>query len=71
MSGTEFRDLLDLIMCSDPWPVADTGNGTGEQSLINLVDRESKERGYADWIEAYHRYPRSYTKADLFEDSRL
>ncbi len=71
MTGAEFRNLLDLIMCSDPWPVPDTGDGDGQDNLIRLADRESKARGFADWIEAYHRYPHSYTKADLYEDSRL
>lgn len=58
MTPQEFRALLDLMMCSDPWPVTDTGNGDGHDTLIQLVEREAKERGYRDWIGACHYHPK-------------
>ena len=52
MRDTQFRDFMDLLMCSDPWPVLD---GT-QDSLIELADEESKKRGYENWIVAFHEF---------------
>lgn len=56
MSDEEFRAFLDLLMASDPWPM---GEGTeAEQAyvvLVDLADRESRNRGYGNWIEAFHQ----------------
>jgi len=60
MTDREFRAFLDLLMCSDPWPVdggghADVGDG-GQSVLEALADRESGKRGFGEWIEAYHDF---------------
>lgn len=48
MSDTELRALLDLFMCSDPWPLS-----MGEQKTIEaMLDREAQRRGYEGWVEA-------------------
>lgn len=52
----EFRALLDLFMCSDPWPVVDHGDGDGHDTIENLLNTEAKSRGYTDWIDAYHTF---------------
>ncbi len=54
MSRYEFRAFLDLLMCSDPWPVKD-GCGANQQILINFANQESIKQGYIDWLDAYHR----------------
>lgn len=54
MTNQEFRALLDLFMCSDPWPVDDKGEN--QTYVENLANRESESRGYQDWIEAYHEF---------------
>lgn len=48
MTDVELRAFLGLLMCSDPW------NG-GQAVLAQLADRESRKRGYTDWVEAYHK----------------
>lgn len=50
LSYWEFRVWLELMMVSDPWPLEDHLRSFA----TNVLDREAKERGYADWIEAYH-----------------
>jgi hypothetical protein len=51
MNDQELRALLDLLMCSDPYPTCDRG----EEILKALARRESINRGYDGWIDAYHR----------------
>jgi len=53
MNNTEFRAFLDLLMCSDPWPVKPDNNT--QYTLIKFADKESQNRGFTDWIEAYHK----------------
>ncbi len=53
MLDSEFRAFLDLLMCSDPWPVY--GNNSKEV-LDNFADKESRIRGYDNWIVAYHEF---------------
>ena len=54
MTNLEFRFFLNLLMCADPWPVPN--DPEGEDSLKDMADRFARERGYANWIEAYHFY---------------
>lgn len=52
LGDTEFRALLDLMMCSDPWPIPD---GEGQRQVLEqLLNQESRRRGYTHWTEAYH-----------------
>lgn len=53
MTSIEFRALLNLFMCSDPWP---TGRDSEHAILQDFLDRESDYRGYSDWVEAYHYF---------------
>lgn len=52
LGDTEFRALLDLVMCSDPWPLQDHAEAT----LKQLLDQAAWSRGYAGWINAYHEF---------------
>ena len=59
MDDNEFRAFLDLMMCSDPWPIPPGSSGDDEQgTLLDLAEKESNARGFDDWIEAYHRFER-------------
>jgi len=52
MSDKEYRALINLLMTSDPWPA-------GEEDAITLkrlADREARDRGYEDWIDASHNF---------------
>lgn len=51
----EFRMLLELAMCCDPWPI--TNKPDSVKLLDALLDREASTRGYVGWIEAYHAKP--------------
>jgi len=51
MDDHEFRGLLDLLMCSDPWPME-----RFEGTLKAFADRMARERGYTDWINAYNLF---------------
>jgi len=53
MDAIEFRAFLSLLMCCDPWPCDDNGN---QDTVIFYANRESVERGYTDWIDAYHNH---------------
>ena len=44
-----FRELLDWLMCSDPWP---GGNEDIIKKWINLL---AVSKGYKDWIGAFHK----------------
>jgi hypothetical protein len=50
LSYWEFRTLLELMMVSDPWPLKDHHR----TFLVSLLNDEAEERGYEDWIAAYH-----------------
>lgn len=56
MNDIQYRRFLDLMMCSDPWPVTDTGEGDGHQILVDFADEEARKRGYDSWIDAYHQH---------------
>lgn len=51
MTDAELRALLSLFAAADPSPVSPAEQWT----LLELVNRESKARGYLDWLDAYHR----------------
>lgn len=53
MTPTEFRSVLDWYVCSDPFPPS-----VNQQVIEDWLDRESKARGYADRIVAYHQAPK-------------
>lgn len=55
LTDERFRALLDLMMCSDPWPVGRDGVWN-ERVVKDLLDEESRKRGYADWVGAYHEF---------------
>ena len=54
MNDTEYRAFLDLMMCSDPWPIDD--DGIDHELLEAFADAQAKKRGFTCWIEAYHRH---------------
>lgn len=61
MESIEYRTLLDLLMCSDPWPTETyefdhVGLFTGEQTLKEFANRKARYCGYKDWIDAYHDF---------------
>ena len=56
MDDRQFRAFMDLLMCSDPYPVTDQGSGTGENDLLRLANAESIKRGFSAWQEAYHEF---------------
>ncbi len=57
MNNIEYRAFLDLMMCSDPWPVAETPQGLDTQRLmVDVANRLANDRGYRDWIDAYYHH---------------
>lgn len=55
MTDAQYRALLDLLMCSDSWPVLDQGAGDGQDVLIELADQQAQARGYdGGWVVAFH-----------------
>lgn len=53
MNDSEFRAFLDLLMCSDPWPVL---LDSGQIILENFANQEAKKRGYETWVVAFHEF---------------
>lgn len=53
MNDYAFRVLLSLYMVSDPWPLTADENVAMEMYL----NKESSERGFENWIDAYHNFP--------------
>ena len=53
MSDKEFRVLLDLFMVSDPWPLDEEES---QETIRHMLNEESRTIGYADWVEAYHKF---------------
>lgn len=54
MTDKEYRAFMDLLMCSDPWPVTDQGTGDGQAELVAFADAEAEKRGFETWIHAFH-----------------
>jgi hypothetical protein len=52
MNNQEFRAFLDLLMCSDPWPVGD--DGESQRIMKNWANDQARLRGYKDWVDAWH-----------------
>ncbi|MEE8289728.1 MAG: hypothetical protein V3R25_09990 [Nitrosomonadaceae bacterium] len=52
LRDSDLRALMDLSMCSDPWPVEDAG--VNQETIVDILNREAENRGYTDWIQAYH-----------------
>jgi len=38
-------------MASDPFPT----DPASETVIVDMLDEEAQERGYDDWVEAYHK----------------
>lgn len=54
MTNAQFRALLDLRVCNDPWP---DGVDDYEKSIIEtMLNFNSTELGFKDWVEAYHKF---------------
>lgn len=49
----DFRAMLDLIMCSAPWPVDGNRN---KDAVINIVNDMARSRGFDSWVDAYHYF---------------
>lgn len=50
MNNNEFKSLLNVMMVADPW----IANDEDRENIVQLLNREAEERGYEDWVEAYH-----------------
>lgn len=50
LSAQEFGVLLRLLMVSDPWPLSELDRDT----LVEVLNEESRSRNYDDWTHAYH-----------------
>lgn len=53
MNRKQYRALLDLVMCCDPWPVS-TDGGENEMAVKDMLNQEAQARGFPDWVDAYH-----------------
>ena len=51
----EFKHLMALLMCSDPYPVDGSVNNEGLESMNRLCNKIADSFGFNDWIEAYHK----------------
>ncbi len=50
MTRIEFRAILNLLMCSDPWPAT-----LGDQLVITAwADKHAEKYEFTSWIDAYH-----------------
>lgn len=54
LTDEQFRALMDLFMCSDPYPDTEANH----EIVENLLDAESNALGYSDWIVAFHEFDR-------------
>lgn len=50
MTDRQYRAFLNLLMCSDPWPLSEEDDAV----LRDFADTEAAARGHATWIEAFH-----------------
>jgi len=51
MNYQELKAFLHLLMVSDPWPHEEADNII----LETYANEEARDRGYSDWIEAFHK----------------
>lgn len=54
MNKNQFRAFLDLMMCSDPWPIDGEEGEKAHKLLIDLANEESQKYRMDNWIVAYH-----------------
>lgn len=52
LSHQQFVAVLEWFMVSDPWPLSETTHNI----MLNLLNAEAEKRGYANWVDAYHRF---------------
>ena len=52
LPSEEFRVLLDLCMCSDPWPLVDDPGS--KEIMEHCLNALAKQYEFKDWISAYH-----------------
>lgn len=55
MNRKQFKAVLDLLMCADPWPVSGEEGAEGQKVLEDWADEEARKYGYTDWIGAFHK----------------
>ncbi len=53
MTPKQFRALLDLMMCCDPWPVDDPSN---QETVEFFVNATARLYGYDSWYVAFHEF---------------
>ena len=56
LTDRQFRALLDLFMCSDPWPIKNGNRLVAHDELMGLLNAESGKRGFKTWIDAFHYF---------------
>lgn len=56
MNDKAYRAFLNLMMCSDPWPVY-SDNNQNQLIMEQFANEQAKARGYRDWIHAFHEFP--------------
>lgn len=65
MSDKEFTAMLTLFMRSDPWPLVKTNNSDDGYLIIKgFLNRESEQRGFNNWVEAYYNFVSQQEKTD-------
>lgn len=56
MTQREFRALLDLHQLQDD---GDPSDSDAHAVIAEFLSRVAKANGWADWVDAYYRVPRS------------
>lgn len=56
MTDREFRAFLDLLMCSDPWPITGEDGEHANEILLELADSEAQLRHFDNWVVAFHEF---------------
>lgn len=51
MKDTQYRALLDYRMCGDG-----VHHSVNMDEVDALMDDEARERGFDDWLDAFHRW---------------
>lgn len=54
MTNRQFRALLNLFMCSDPWPVEGEFWEEERDEIEELLNQEAQKRGFESWVGAYN-----------------